>query len=169
MPAANTRKLTITGILLALTMVLLYLHTIIPTNKLTVLMFVSFILGIVLIETSPKYALLFYISSVLLTLIFPVNKLSLLLYYTFFGIYGYIKYYLEKPSKIIFQYLLKFIYFITVCLLNYFIARAFLPNIINEISIYLIFIIAIIVFFLYDYLYSIAMDIYVKRILKRRM
>lgn len=169
MPAANTRKLTITGILLAITMALLYFHTILPTNKLTILMLVSFILGIVLIETSPKYALIFYIASILLTFIYPVNKLSLLLYYTFFGIYGYIKYYLEKFTNIFLQYILKTFYFFIVSYFNYFLARSFLPNIVNEIKIYIIFFMALLVFFLYDYLYSIAMDLYVEKIMKRRV
>ncbi|MBN2851855.1 MAG: hypothetical protein JXQ23_03880, partial [Clostridia bacterium] len=101
MPAADksTKKLALSGIFLAVLMLLLYLYTIMPTNKLTLLMFSSFIIGFVLIETDIRYALIFYFSSVILTLILPVDKLSLMLYYSFFGIYGLVKYYIEKVKK----------------------------------------------------------------------
>lgn len=170
MPAAdgNTRKLALSGIFLSILMVMLYFYTIIPTNKLTILMLISFIIGIVVIETDFRFALMFYIASVLLSLIFPVNKLSLLLYYSFFGAYGLVKYLIEKLENIIVEYILKILYFMGVCVANYLIARIFLPDIINKIPIPVIVIASVIVFVIYDYLYGMVMMFYVKRIRKVR-
>lgn len=124
----------------------------------------SLFLGFVVIETNEKYAIIFYIASVLLTLILPVNKLSLLFYYSFFGFYGLIKLYFEKIKNIVLAYICKIIFFTIALYLNYLLALSFLPDMFsNEKYLIPIFIVAILVFVMYDYLYGIIMSYYYKR------
>jgi len=149
-------------------MIVLYFYTIAPTNKLIILMFASFIVGIELSETDIKYAIIFYFASILLTLIFPINKLSLLLYYSFFGIYGLIKYYIEKIKSIIFEYIVKIILFSIIFIINITYIKLLIPKLIIHFPIYILFLLSFIAFLLYDYLYTLIMQLYVQKIKKSR-
>lgn len=170
MPVANNnaRKLTYSAFLLALLMILLYLSTILPTNKFTIYMFASFITGIILIETNYKYTIIFYFASILLSLIFPISKLSLLLYYSFFGIYGLIKYFIEKANHKLLEYIFKTIFIILIFTINFLFSKLFLPDIIDKLPLIVVIPVVVIVFLIYDYLYSLIMDFYYNRIYKMR-
>lgn len=171
MAAANknsTREITYSGILLAILMIVLYIYTISPTNKLIILMFASFIIGVELSETSIKYTIIFYFASLLLTLIFPINKISLLLYYSFFGIYGLIKYYIEKIEIIILEYIVKTIFFITIFLLNITYIKLLLPKLVVQFPVYILLLLSFIAFLLYDYLYTLIVQLYTQKIRRGR-
>jgi len=164
----STRDITYSGILLAILMIVLYIYTISPTNKLILLMFASFIIGIELSETSIKYAIIFYFASFLLTLIFPINKLSLLLYYSFFGIYGLLKYYIEKIKIIILEYIIKAALFVTIFLLNITYIKLLLPKLVIQFPVYILLLLSFIAFLLYDYLYTLIMQLYAQKIRRSR-
>jgi len=164
----STREITYSGILLAILMIVLYIYTISPTNKLIILMFASFIIGVELSETSIKYTIIFYFASLLLTLIFPINKISLLLYYSFFGIYGLIKYYIEKIEIIILEYIVKTIFFITIFLLNITYIKLLLPKLVVQFPVYILLLLSFIAFLLYDYLYTLIVQLYTQKIRRGR-
>ncbi|MFO7611098.1 MAG: hypothetical protein R6W99_01235 [Clostridia bacterium] len=125
----------------------------------------SFVPSIVLIESNSKNAWLFYAASVLLGLLLPVDKLSLLLYYSFFGYYGILKYHLERIKGKLAGLILKLLVFYTAIAANYYIAGAFLPGYVQKtISLAILMIVATPFFFIYDYLYTLAIVFYMKRI-----
>ena len=73
-----------------------------------------------------------------------------------FGIYGLIKYIIEKDRPIFVEYILKLLFANTMVLILYFIVREFVHVPMNIISI----VIFEVVFVVYDYMYSRFIDYY---------
>ena len=112
----KTSAITLGGILVAISLVLLYLTTILPTNTLTLLTLLSFIPPIALMEKGLKAALLVYICSALGSLIFIPFNITLL-YILFFGIYGILKGLIERVNKTLLEIILKLLFFNTIFLI----------------------------------------------------
>lgn len=117
--------LTLGGILVALSLVLLYLTTLIPTNTLALLTLVSFMPPIALMEKGPKTALLVYICTALSSLLFMPPNISLL-YLLFFGLYGIIKGFIERLNKPFIEIILKLLFFNSMFLIGLFIFKGLL-------------------------------------------
>ena len=107
----NTKKIALGGILLTLTVVSVFFATIAPTGRLSLYALSSFFISIVVIESGAKSGWIFYISSCLLSLIVVQNRIGLIPYISFFGIYGLVKYYIEKINRSVPEYLLKAAFF----------------------------------------------------------
>jgi hypothetical protein len=106
----QAKDLTLGGILTALTLIALYLTIIFKTNTLTLLTLASFMVPLGLIRGTLKTACLIYISSSLLCfLVVPLN--IALLYSLFFGLYGIVKYFIEKINHLYLELFLKLIFF----------------------------------------------------------
>lgn len=168
--AAERKKgfTALSGVMMALLIILLYLRTLVPVMDLSLYTVISFLPAIVLIETNYKFAWMFFLGSVLISLILPVNKLALLPFYSFFGYYGIIKYHFEKFKFKIIGFILKLIVFYGAIVLNFYFARIFLPDYISEsISLILLLIVATPFLFIYDYLYTLAIILYENKIRKR--
>jgi len=102
----KTTHLTRGALLTALTIIFLYLAALFPTNTLTFLTLASFMVPIGVMQGSIKTAFLIYVSSSFLSFfIMPLN--IALLYALFFGIYGLVKYFIERinslPKEIFFK------------------------------------------------------------------
>ncbi len=106
----KTNALTLGGILVALSVVLLYLTTLFQTNTLTLLTLASFMPPIALMEKGMKPALLIYICTALSSLLFIPFNITLL-YLIFFGIYGIIKGLIEHFNKPLIELILKLLFF----------------------------------------------------------
>ena len=164
----NTKKIALNGILGALAVICLLLATILPTNRLSLYALSSFFIAIVIVEYNSMAGWLFYASTSLLALIIVPEKLGLVPYVIFFGIYGLVKYYIEKLDKLVIEYVLKFLYFnicagivlISVSKLFGYVLTAKLPW-------WLLVIALEIVFFIYDYVYTLFIDYYRKKIKPR--
>jgi hypothetical protein len=113
--AANKRTTALNGILAALVVIILYGESIIPTAKLSMYALSSFFIAIVTIESGIRASWLFYVVTSLLALIIIPDKIGLVPYYVFFGIYGIVKHYAENTQKLILEYAIKLIYF-NICL-----------------------------------------------------
>lgn len=104
-------KQLVTGAMLsALTLVILYMTLLLPTNTLTLLTLASVMVPIALIRADFKTALLVYITSGLISLLFLPPSISML-YLLFFGAYGLIKYFIETINRMPIEWLLKLIFF----------------------------------------------------------
>lgn len=157
------KKIAFLGILLALNQILLIFSSIFPTNKLFFLGMASLPISIVIIEKGLKSGVLFYIASSILAVILVPNKLYIIPYILFFGIYGLLKYLIEKDRYLALEYIIKIIIFNILFLIGYFIAK-------NLIFIKLNYIIIIgiqIIFLVYDYAYGVFINYYYKEIRKR--
>ena len=106
-----TTKQLVTGALLsALTLVILYFTFLLPTNTLTLLTLASAMVPIALIRCNLKTCWLVYITSGVLSLILLPINISML-YILFFGLYGIIKYFIERLNQLPLEWLLKYLFF----------------------------------------------------------
>lgn len=167
LPAADNKSkiVALSGVLLAFAMALLFLKTVIPVWDFTIYIFISFFTGIILQEGNDRWSWVYFSALVVLSLILPVNKLSFLLFYTFFGYYGIIKYYIEKLKTKYIGFILKIGLVNLALILNYLVAKSFLPSIFGGvIQLYILIPVATVFIFIYDYIYTLAMVFYNSRI-----
>lgn len=151
-----SRKVAYGGILLALNAILLLLVNIIPINTLFLLGLASLPIAIVIMEYGPKAGLVFYIGSVFLSFIIMANKYQWILYVFTFGIYGLIKYIIERNRTLIQEYGLKFLCANILIFITYLVLKSFVYIPVNILTIG-IFEIA---FIIYDVVYSKFIDLY---------
>ena len=163
----RTKLVTLSGILLAVAMALLFIKTLLPVWDFSIYILISFFTGIVLQEGNDRWAWTYFLALVLLSLLLPVNKLSFLLFYSFFGFYGIIKFYIEKLHLKYIELLLKLLFINAAFVVNYIFASTFLPRIFSGgIQLYIIILIASIFIFIYDYIYTLAIVFYNSRFKK---
>lgn len=163
----NSRNIALGGILAAVTLVFLYLSSILPTSKFFILAITSFMVAIIIIEGNLKRGFIFYVVTSVLSLILVPDKSIAITYVLFFGFYGIIKSYIEQTSK--YKYLeiiIKLIFFNIDIFVIYYIINHFLNTKVAIKSYPIIgFFIAIQVgFLLYDYVFSIVISYYYKNI-----
>jgi hypothetical protein len=150
------------GLLVALTIVILFATSILPISTLSILTVASCLIPISIIRTSIKNALLVYIaSSILSFFLVPTN---IAIYYTlFFGIYGIIKYFIEKFKNIFIELIIKLIAFNLLLGIAYLITKSFLGIIYPESSFWILWIIAQGAFLFYDYALTLAISFFLNR------
>jgi hypothetical protein len=142
-----------------------------PTSTLSLYALSSFFVSIIIFEFRIKAGWTFYAASCLLSLIVVQVKIRLVPYVLFFGLYGIIKYYIERINNIVLEYILKILYF-NICLFLgiLFIEAVFLPEgIIIKFPIWAIVAALEIIFLVYDYTYTLFINYYnvkLKKILK---
>lgn len=150
------------GVLVALTLIVLFSTSILSISTLSILTVASCLIPIAIIRTSVKNAILVYLaSSILSFVLIPTN---IAVYYTlFFGIYGLIKYTIEKVRNMPFEILLKLTCFNILLGIIYLITKNFLGFVYSGISLWLLWIAAQIVFLIYDYALTLAISFFLKR------
>lgn len=172
----SAKNISIGGILTALTILLLYLTLLIPTNTLTLLTLASFMVPIALIRCNLKTSILVYICSSLLSfLLLPFN--IFLLYLIFFGCYGIIKSLIEGLDKLPLEWVLKLVFFNTIFFISINVARELLsPNVFDNLNrladkllpslpssrFLFLWLVGQLVFILFDYALTLLVDTYYK-------
>lgn len=148
------------GVLMALNQVFLLIASIIESNTFFFLGIASLPLGIIVIERGWKKGVLFFIGSLFLAFFIIPDKLILIPYAFVFGNYGVVKYLIEGRGNIVWEIIFKAIY------LNItFIGAVIISKNILGLSIPLYLILgANIVFFIYDYAYSLFISQYQNKI-----
>ncbi|MEG1131588.1 MAG: hypothetical protein RSD77_04675 [Romboutsia sp.] len=157
-----SKKIAYGGILLALNIILLLLSNIIPMNTLFFMGAASLLIAIVIVEYGVKMGVAFYIASSILSFLVISNKAQWLLYIFTFGIYGLIKYLIERDRPLFIDLLLKLIFANIAIGGLYFILKGiiFIPvNIFTIIAFQIAFLI-------YDYAYTLFIDYYEKKLKK---
>lgn len=162
----KAKNITLGGILIALGVVILYLTTIIPINTLALLTLSSCLIPIAIVRGNLKTAFFVYIGTSALSFFFlPINYA--LMYIFLFGIYGIVKFFIEKLNKIPLEILFKLIYFNILLILGLFFINNFLSYFNINMSIYLFIICANVVFLIYDYALTIFLTYFLEKINKR--
>ena len=151
-----SRKIAYSGILLSLNIIILILVNIIPINTLFLLGLASLPIAVVIMDYGPKAGIIFYIGSVLLSFMIMANKAQWILYIFTFGIYGLVKYIIEKDRSFVQEYILKLLAANILIIFAYMILKQFIYIPVN-IFIILVFEIA---FIIYDFVYSQFIDFY---------
>ncbi|MCF0149162.1 MAG: hypothetical protein HUJ77_12295 [Clostridium sp.] len=159
----KAKEITLSGILTGLTIVILYLNLLLPISTISILTLASLLVPIALIRGSMKSAILVYVASSIIGLfILPLN--IIILYILFFGIYGIIKFYIEKINKLPLEIFIKLIFFNIILVLSFFVFKAFIPVEITKLPIGIFVILAEIVFLVYDYALTLLISFYLQRI-----
>lgn len=162
----KAKELTLNAILIALTIIILFLNNIMPISTLTFLTISSLLVPIAIIRGSLRGAFLVYIgSSILGFLLLP--KDIVLFYFIFFGIYGIIKHYIEKLNKFYLEVILKLIFFNIILLISYFFLNEFININENNLPLYALFILGQAAFLIYDYALTVLISWYLSQIHKR--
>lgn len=157
------------GIFAALSLILLYISSVFPTNRLFILGIASCIIPLSVITTGIKNTIVVYSAISLLSLFIIPSKLISIAYILIFGSYGLVKYFIEKLSNIPLEFVLKLLYFnisSTIILLIYKLLLLKTPAI--NINIYLLIIIMEFAFLVFDYTLT-AFIVYAKKNLLKKL
>lgn len=170
MNSKRTYKLALGGICLALTLAFLFAASIVPGAELTLYAISSLFVAVMMIEVGIKGGATLYVAAVLLGLLILPNKLGILPYACLFGLYGLVKFYIEKIRHPIGQVALKIVFFgviITAALMglrDLLLGSVKLPDMPEAV------IVAggILMLLLYDLLYTLLIRIYRERIKREK-
>lgn len=162
----KVKNLTFSSILVALTIVLLALNTIMPISTLSILTLASALIPISIIKTTLRSSFLVYVSSSILGLLL-LPKNIVILYIMFFGIYGIVKFLIEKLNNRLFEISLKLIFSSFILIIYYLIFNSFVNLTTIDLPLYIIFIGANIVFLIYDRALTMLISIYLEKFNKR--
>ncbi|WP_294353354.1 hypothetical protein [uncultured Clostridium sp.] len=158
----KTKDITFGGIMVGLGIIILYLTTIIPINTLSLLTLASCIIPICIIRSNIKTSILVYLgTSIISFFIIPINYA--VLYTCFFGIYGLIKFFIEKVNNIKLEILLKFIFFNTLLFSIILLMSNIITNMFSNLPIYIIFLGAQLGFAIYDYVLTLIISLCIKK------
>lgn len=158
----KSKHIAESGLLVGLTVVILYAASILPISTLSILTVASCLIPISIIRTSIKNTILVYIASSVLSIFLVPTDIAL--YYTlFFGVYGIIKHYIEKIKNLPLELLLKLITFNILLGLNYLIVKNFLGILSPEFPLYVLWLAAQVIFLVYDYALTLIISFFLNR------
>lgn len=152
------------GILIALTIAVLYSTSLIPISTLSILTIASCLIPISIIRTSIKNTILVYLSCSILSFFLVAINISIL-YTFFFGVYGILKFFIEKMHNIVYEIILKLITFNVLLFVIYIIFNLFI-GFNPKISLWLISLIAQAIFLVYDYALTLIISYFLNKINK---
>ena len=162
----KVNSLTRGGIYVALTICFVYLSSVLPTSKLSLMTIASAIIPFSILTTNVKTSISVYITSSLLCLLLSLRGMGIA-YILFFGIYGIIKYYIERLRKPVIEYLLKIIFFNLCFYIIYNFATLIFVDLIKiKLSMFYIVIAMQIAFLVYDYALTMIISYMKQRLLK---
>lgn len=166
---SNTRIIAIGGVLTALTLVCLYAASFVPAIELTLYALSSIFIPAMMIETKGKGGWVLYIACSLLALLILPNKVGAFPYIFFFGIYGIVKYYIEKIKSPVVQIALKLAVFTAIMVIFYFFFYNLFFGVISlpNLPILVLLVAGEIMFILYDAILSLIITYYYNSIHSR--
>lgn len=167
MKKTKTSKIALGGICLALTVIFLFAGSVVPGIELTLFAISSLFTAVVIMETDIKGGVLLYVAAVLLSFVLLPNKLALIPYAFFFGYYGILKFYIEKLHSAAGQLIIKALFFAAVLSIGLLGFKELLLGSIHLPDYPVILLIAggIIMLLVYDYIYTLLINFYLKRII----
>lgn len=169
----KSKRIAYLGILLAINQIILMSSTIFVSNTLIIFALAAIIIGVVIIEFNLASGVTFYIASSLLALILVPDKLQIITYIAFFGIYSIVKYLIEvlvnrKFLSVIVEFILKLAFFNMMLVIYYFAVSQFVTIIsVESTSVWWIIILAEVFFIAYDYFLGYFLHVYANRIKPR--
>lgn len=148
------------GVLLGLNQVFIILSSVIETNTVILFAAAALIVGIVIVEFGGGKGFLFYLASCFLGFFLSFNKIELITYVLFFGLYSGIKHLIEvKTENKFLALLLKYIFFNISLAAMYLSVKAFV-----NIRLYWWMVIGgEVLFLIYDYAFTMFINYYIDR------
>lgn len=159
-------KLALGGICLAASVAALVAASVIPGMELTLYAVSSAFVAVMVLEGGLGFGLMGYAGTLALGFTLVPNKLALLPFAVFFGIYPLIKFIGEKPRNPVIQLAVKGMVFLAVLSAAFVGFRELLFGTLNlpDFPWWAIFAAGLIVFYLYDYILTLILDLYRRRI-----
>ena len=143
------------GMLTALGVFLIYLSSILPTSRMFLEGLTSCLILASIILMGTKNSAAVYAATAVLSFLVCGVRLATISYVLVFGLYGFLKYYIEGLDKIVLEYVLKLLYCNACLAVLFMISKLFMPNLLDiKAAIYIIAIAAQFVFLAYDYALS---------------
>lgn len=140
------------GLYTAVGMMFLYLSAYIPNNKFFFLAAASCIIPLSIITIGIKHSFIVYLAVSFLGMFLIGSKGILFLYIVFFGLYGFVKYAVEKIKNLPLELVLKIAFLNISVLLSYFMSKLFMNYTLSfKVSLYIVIIAIQIIFLVYDY------------------
>ncbi|WP_133015531.1 hypothetical protein [Clostridium cuniculi] len=177
----KAKDIALGGILVALTTIVLYATSILPISTLAILTIASALIPVCIIRSNIQTSIFVYISSSLIAFFLVPINISFL-YFVFFGVYGIIKYFIERIRKEKLEIVLKLIFFNIAFIIGFIIMQNVLGiNIIaglevlmsrffdtsgRTIASIILWIVAQPIFLIYDYAMTMIITFYMERIHK---
>ncbi len=166
----NVRSMTLTAILSALSVIVLYVSGFVPTGTFTFPVVASLFLIVAVIESGVKYGIAGFVVSSILGFLLTPEKGAIILYICFFGYYPIIKSLIERLRKLPLEWLLKLVVFnIAFWLVIWIYTTGFMGELaIADYPIYVLILGANVVFVVYDLALTSLAGLYLSRIYKKR-
>lgn len=159
MKNASASNIAKGGLLVALTLIILYFANFLTFNTLFLLGLTSALIPLAIIISDVPTSVLVYVASAMLGYLIIPDKTLWLLYTVVFGPYGIVKLFIEKRNSTIIEIILKLIYFNFVIILSYFLYKSFLlPTIDIEYSIVMVILVGNVAFFVFDYVLTVFVN-----------
>ena len=166
----ETKKLTVSALMCALTVVLLLIASFLGDIDLTILMLSSFCMVFVYLEIGAPYTYLTWVVSTLLTLLIFPARYFWILYFLLFGIYPILKGYFERLARPLWL-ITKLAYFNAVLWLAIFLLRLVLGvDLLDGDMVWwrvLLCVLANVSFVAYDFFMTLVVRIYVSKYRER--
>ncbi|WP_195987248.1 DUF2232 domain-containing protein [Clostridium sp. D53t1_180928_C8] len=177
----KAKDIALGGILVALTIIVLYATSILPISTLAILTVASALIPVCIIRSNVQTSIFVYIASSLIAfLLVPIN--ISFLYFIFFGAYGIVKYFVERIRKEKLEIVFKLVFFNIVFIVAFVIMQNILGiNIMDglealignffdasarTVSFIILWIVAQPIFLIYDYAMTMIITFYMERIHK---
>lgn len=166
MNSKTTYRIALGGICLALTLVLLFAASVVPGAELTLYALSSIFIAVMMMESGLKGGLGLYAAAVILGFFLIPSKVGILPYACFFGLYGIVKFYIEKIKQPAGQMLLKAAFFAAVLAAGLFLFKGLLMGNIQlpDLPKGILLAVGIVFLMLYDLIYTLLIRIYRKRV-----
>lgn len=177
----KAKDIALGGILVALTSIILYSTVILPISTIAILTVASAIIPICIIKSNIKTSIFVYIASSLIAFFLVPINISLL-YFIFFGVYGIVKYFLERMRREKLEIILKLVFFNIMFIIGFVIIQnilgvniiAGLEGLVSKvfdgsskiIAFIILWIVSQPIFLLYDYAMTMIITFYMERIHK---
>lgn len=159
------KKISLIGILTALTIISLMAASWLPTSKLFFLAASSLFSSIIIIKIDLASALLLYTTTTILAFLLIPSKAIFIAYFLFFGLYGIIKFLCEQLSSIVLSWIAKIIAFNVSLLIAYLLAGlVFSAEISSKLPLPVLWLIGQIIFIVYDIVYTSFIGFYYERL-----
>jgi len=163
----RTRSLAFSGIVSAMTVVALYVESIIPTGRAGFLVLTSLLLSVVFIECGMKWTITAYVTSSILALILVPDKIGLIPFFLLFGTYPILKNLIERLKKIWLEWIIKLAGFSVILFAGFQVFKGLLPNILLEQKwLWLAIVLLETGFVVYDLVFTMWIHFYFERIAK---
>jgi hypothetical protein len=164
---AKTRRMTMGGVCVALSVVSVMISSMIPGLELTFYGVSSIFTAVMIIESGLAGGALTYVASSLLCIMIVPNKIAVIPFIFFFGLYGFIKYFAERYRNPVGQIAVKVICFALIFGIAWFFFKAlFFGNIVlpSKFPAWALAAAGLCGFILYDYIMTLIIKLYRSRI-----